>query len=677
MARASRSHHTILGLLLWTRVGTVDAKASGCTTILVSRAASADGNAMTSHAADSDNADFRVAYVPAKDHAPDAVRKVYRGDADYMMYPRIVDLDRSPQYVAVADPVHPNEVIGTIPEVPHTYALWEGLYGMMNEHGLAIGESTCEGRAVGVGVTSGGSALFTIGNLVSIVLERCKTSTCAVETMGDLAERYGFYGEDDGVDGAGEALTIADADGDAWAFQIAGGVPNRTGALWVAQRVADGHVAVVANSFTIQEVDLSDGRNFRGTKNLLEHAKAGGYWDGRGKFNWQRAMAPDVDENFEANLNMFDTLRMWRVFTLVAPNCGLQPSHNLTSFPFSVAVEKKISLDDVFAMLRDTYEDTMFDMRLGTLAGPWQTTRRYDGARGSPQGQSARSISVSWSAYSWVAQPSVRHPVLWYAADSAKTSVFVPFYTEGLRAGGDGLFDAKHFGSGSMLDFSLVDLENQPAWWAFSMVADWMQISYANMSQTYVFPKVEATQRYVLEHAQASEREAEHARSNEVASKILAVRAKEIQEHVTREWWDLASMLVQRYKDQKFNFPPNARTESAAIPVPAYWQEMMGFNPNAVYPCWARPSHEPPNSLPAPFMALAMEAVVQVQDLSEILGTEEVNSQSEISSVPFAVVGFAICGLVGAFIGHTIGYKKGLDAGSSRDRPYKVMVDSA
>ena len=41
--------------------------------------------------------------------------------------------------------------------------------------------------------------------------------------MGDLGATYGFYGEDPGMGGAGEAVTLVDKTGEAWVFHICGG----------------------------------------------------------------------------------------------------------------------------------------------------------------------------------------------------------------------------------------------------------------------------------------------------------------------------------------------------------------------------------------------------------------------------------------------------------------------
>lgn len=50
-----------------------------------------------------------------------------------------------------------------------------------------------------------GTALFSIGALIAVMLGRCRTARCAIATGGALAEQYGFYGEGWG---SGESLTV-------------------------------------------------------------------------------------------------------------------------------------------------------------------------------------------------------------------------------------------------------------------------------------------------------------------------------------------------------------------------------------------------------------------------------------------------------------------------------------
>ena len=102
--------------------------------------------------------------------------------------------------------------IGHVPQVNHTFAYTEGNYGIMNERQLSIGESTCSGAFVAEAAGSGGQALFCVNELSRLAMERCVTARCAVELMGGLAERYGFYGASGSFEGGSETLLIADTE---------------------------------------------------------------------------------------------------------------------------------------------------------------------------------------------------------------------------------------------------------------------------------------------------------------------------------------------------------------------------------------------------------------------------------------------------------------------------------
>ena len=86
--------------------------------------------------------DLRLVKVPAKDHAPGALRAVYPDDAGY---PRIVDASRAAGYAPEPGQL-PSTPIGFVPEVAHTYAYWDQDYGLMNEKQVAMAESTCGAR---------------------------------------------------------------------------------------------------------------------------------------------------------------------------------------------------------------------------------------------------------------------------------------------------------------------------------------------------------------------------------------------------------------------------------------------------------------------------------------------------------------------------------------------------
>ena len=123
-----------------------------CTAIAVGRAATADGSTMTTYNADCAECDWRVNKVAARDWAEGSMRPVYLLSG---AYPRQVRTDRGTTWSPENLEDMPQksdwekmrgEIIGHIPQVAHTHALLEGLYGIMNEFQVAIGESTCASK---------------------------------------------------------------------------------------------------------------------------------------------------------------------------------------------------------------------------------------------------------------------------------------------------------------------------------------------------------------------------------------------------------------------------------------------------------------------------------------------------------------------------------------------------
>jgi hypothetical protein len=122
-----------------------------------------------------------------------------------------------------------------------------------------------------------------------------------------------------------------------------------------------------------------------------------------------------------------------------------------------------------------------------------------------------------------------------------------------------------------------------------------MELSYRNMSRQYIFPKVQELQNEVLSQVQHGEPnvDSKAGGASETAGLLADLHTK-IQEMVATEWWSLADMLVVRYNDQYFNFPPNAPTTAAVIGYPSFYLQMAGFNRRSYYPGWMRPSEQPP-----------------------------------------------------------------------------------
>lgn len=370
--------------------------ADRCTSIGVGPKAMADGSTVTTHNNDCQECDIRLTHVPARDWPAGSKRPLY---GVRNAYPRYVELPEEnihgPDYLLefVDTSIYNWSVskpIAYIDQVPHTYAYTLGAYALQNEKQVSMGESTCSSKFVAAPVSAGGKALMHMETLSEIAMERCDTARCAVQLMGDMSVRYGFYGPewDDEIefaqDESGEAMTVSDPT-ETWMFHV---MPDDTGssAIWVAQRVPDDHITAVANQFVIQEIDLSDKTNFLGSDNVLDVAIRNHFWSpSDGKLNFATVYGNDRHATAFAC-----TRRVWRVFTLAAPSLAETLSgytNGLATFgygvnftqpyPFSVKVDKPLTVQDIMNMNRDQYEGTTFDLTKGTDAGPFGDPMRY------------------------------------------------------------------------------------------------------------------------------------------------------------------------------------------------------------------------------------------------------------------------------------------------------------
>ncbi|MBP9998616.1 MAG: C69 family dipeptidase, partial [Bacteroidales bacterium] len=153
-----------------------------CTSIVVGRTASADGSVITSHTCDGVSHTW-VSIEKAADHKAGTT----------------TDLRKNWRKTRSRDDVKDIKVVGSIPQVPHTFAYLNTGYPSMNEKQVGIGETTFGGPDTLINRSNP----LLIEELCRLALERCSTAREAVLLMGTLAEEYG-YGD------SGECLTVAD-----------------------------------------------------------------------------------------------------------------------------------------------------------------------------------------------------------------------------------------------------------------------------------------------------------------------------------------------------------------------------------------------------------------------------------------------------------------------------------
>lgn len=390
--------------------------AENCTSIMVGRLASTDGSVMTSHTCDGNYRTW-LEIVPSKKHEKDAMHPVYWGtlhtEAAWDMTKVILK--------------------GEIPEVPSTYSFLSTAYPCLNEKQLAIGESTIYGRKELINE----EGLFLIEELEKIALERCTTARQAIALIGSLAEKYG-YGD------MAECITIADPK-EVWQLEIAGSGSGKPSSLWVARRIPDDHVGVTGNIPRISDVDFNNPDYFMTSEGLREKAKKLGYWDGKEPFKFYKVIGTGKPY----------AIREFFVLSTLAPSLGL--TMDMEELPFSVKPEKKLSVSDVMAYFRQTYEGTPYDMtqkllvrvtskdeagveHTDTVKSPvvsnWMNADMRNLINELKPGtiERQRTIAIAGCSYSHVIQcrdwlPDEIGAVAWFAFDNPGQSPRIPIFS--------------------------------------------------------------------------------------------------------------------------------------------------------------------------------------------------------------------------------------------------------
>mmetsp|Transcript_144816 Transcript_144816/g.250682 ORF Transcript_144816/g.250682 Transcript_144816/m.250682 type:complete len:578 (+) Transcript_144816:75-1808(+) len=474
-------------------------------------------------------------FVAAADHAAGSVRPIYDQDT--------------------------GKHIGDIPQVSHTYAYSKACYGVMNEHKLAFGESTCSGRFWAASLAHNGTALFSNQALSEIALERCQTARCAIKLMGNLAVNHGgFYGEGATVHGGSETLLVADPN-EAWVFNILAD-PTGYSAIWAAQRVPDDEVTVVPNVFVIRAME-ENSPDFYLSSNAKKIAVEYGFWDGKGVFDFARtySLGEYANPHYAAR-------RMWRAYSLFAPSLELDGSKEITdtdgAYPFAVRPDRLLEVTDVFAMYRDYYEGTPYSLVKDDLAaGPFNSPIRV--AAGSAEnkfdtGAWERPISVYRANYAVVSTcSSTSNGVVWFAPHTPHASVFAPAWSS----------SATTVSRAYSIDKTL-GVDRQSLFWAASAVSNWAYGS--NFKRAIVDireaqAKLEATS---LEVGTKLESEPSNGNQNQLIEGIAS--------KVHSGWWDLFFFLMGKYTDgYVVTHEKDGSVTSTQVGYPSWWLKAVHF----------------------------------------------------------------------------------------------------
>ena len=376
------------------------AGAMACTNFIVGKKASFDGSVICSYSADSYGMFQGLVHYPAGKHPKGTMRQVYDWDT--------------------------NKYGGEILEAEETY----NVIGNINEWQVTIGETTFGGREEMVDTTG----IIDYGSLIYIALQRSKTAREAIDIMTSLVEQYGYNSE-------GETFTICDPN-EAWIMEMMGCASDRKiekgRTVWVALRIPDDMICGHANQSRITKFNMKDKENVRYSKNVVSYARKMGWFKGKDEdFSYNAAYAaPDF-----SGRRICDA-RVWQFFNRYADNMDRYipwaegKDDNAEVMPLWVKPNKKLTVKDVEAAMRDHFENTPFsldnDMGGGIWEMPYRPTPLYYKVDGKEY-FNERPVSTQQAGFVFVSQMRSWMPrqiggCFWFANDDGNMVPFTPVY---------------------------------------------------------------------------------------------------------------------------------------------------------------------------------------------------------------------------------------------------------
>jgi dipeptidase len=509
-----------------------------CTNFLVTKGATVDGSTMITYAADSHVLYGELYYTPAADHSEDELLDIYEWDTGVFL--------------------------GKIKQVAHTYSV----VGNMNEHQVAIGETTYGGRSE-LGSQSG--AIMDYGSLMYVALQRAKTAREAIKVMTDLVEDYGYYS-------SGESFSISDAE-EVWILEMIGKGEGEKGAVWVAQRIPDGYISGHANQARITNFPLNDSKNCLYAKDVISFAHEKGWYKGVNRdFSFSDVYAP-VDFGGAR----FCEARVWAGFNKVASNMNVYTNyikgsieHGDNGFasnrmPLWIKPDQKLTVNDVMGMMRDHFEGTELDMTKDLGTGPYQLPYRWRPLTwevDSVEYCNERAVSTQQTGFSFVAQSRSFMPdpiggILWFGLDDTYSTCYVPMY-----CGINKVPETFAVGNGDLLTYS-----ETSAFWTFNMVSNLAYLRYNSMIKDVIKVQQEL-EGHFFENVPAIDMAALSLWNNgkkELALDFVTNYSVNAANNTVKRWKELSHFLLVKYKDGNVMKETDGvfeRTETGMAPSP-------------------------------------------------------------------------------------------------------------
>jgi len=506
-------------------------RVNGCTNFLVTKGASVDGSCMISYSADSHTLFGELYYWPAAKYPAGSLLDIYEWDT--------------------------GKFLGKIKQAPQTY----NVVGNMNEHQVAIGETTFGGREELIDT----AAIMDYGSLIYIALQRSKTAREAIQVITSLVAEYGYYS-------SGESFSISDPN-EVWIMEMIGkGKPElvkdkkgkttvkyNKGGVWVAIRIPDGYISGHANHARITTFPLNDPENCLYSPDIITFAREKGLYTGEDKdFSFSDIYAP-----LDFGGARFCEARVWSGFNKVAKGMDkyldYAKGENLHNrMPLYIKPDHKLSLQDVYGLMRDYYQGTDLDMTKDLGAGAYGCIVRWRPLTYKVDGTSyfnERAISTQQTGFVFVAQsrsyvPNPLGGILWFGVDDTYSTVFSPMYTCMTKVP-----ETFAVGNGSMMEYN-----DNAAFWVFNQVSNFAYTRYSDMIVDIQKKQSELENNYIAMVPAIDKVALEMYRTNpEKAIQFLTDFSVTQGNNTVYEWKKLYGFLFAKYMDGNIK---------KAVPVP-------------------------------------------------------------------------------------------------------------
>ncbi len=508
--------------------------ALSCTNVIVTKGASKNGSVFISYSADSHTRYGSLFYYPAADHPAGSMLDVYHYEN--------------------------GKLLGQIPEATHTFQV----IGFMNEHQVAIGETTFGGLD---SLQSQPGSFLDYGSLMKIALQRAVTAREAIRVMVELMEKHG-YGS------GGESFSVSDKN-EAWIMEVIGKGKYEKGAVWVALQIPDGYISGHANQARITTFPFQKTNRWNDPKQMVLHSAD--VIDFARKHGWFKGK--DQDFSFSDTYNpvnfggaRFCDARVWSFFRKVNADIRTNPYYteyakgqiqHLPTFlngqpnpnayatnrlPLWVKPDQPVSLEQVMEFMRDHYEDTPLDMRYDLGAGPFQSPYRWRPMEfkiDSSTYINERAVATQQTGYTFVAQsrswlPDPIGGIFWFGVDDADGAVFTPMY-----CGITQIPESYRTGNGSMIEWS-----ETSAYWTFSLVNNWAYSRYNVIHPEIESYQQELEQQFILNSSAIDQLAASQYQNNPaLALKTITDYSVTTGNQLVADWKAFFHYLFMKYVD--------------------------------------------------------------------------------------------------------------------------------